>query len=369
MKDKRVAIVCDWLIGGGAEKVVAELHTMFPDTPIYTSYATKQWREKLDNQVRTSYLQWWPFSKVRKFIPFLRAFWFSHLNLRDYDIIISATGAEAKGIKTNDSQVHVSYCYAPTHYYWSRYDEYIANPGFGKLNWLARFGLKLLIKPMRNWDYKAAQRPDYMIAISSNIQNQIKKYYKRDTNIIHPPVDTERFMIPTEKHGVANVRRGYVITGRQTPYKRIDLAVTACTELNVPLIVIGNGPEHKRLKKLAGKNVTFLTRVTDTELPHYLQSAEAFIFPGMDDFGIAPVEAMAAGTPVIAYKAGGALDYVVEGKTGTFFTKQTTESLVEAIKSFTPRTSTETTCKKKSQEFSIKKFHQNISDELKNLTS
>jgi glycosyltransferase involved in cell wall biosynthesis len=358
----KIAIVHDWLIGGGAERVVLELHRMFPEAPIYTSYATKRWRQVLDNMVITGFLQRWPFSKLRKFIPFLRIWWFTHLDLSEYDLIISSTGAEAKGVKTRENQVHICYMHAPTHYYWSRYDAYLQQPGFPKgFNWLARFGLRLLVGPLRTWDFKAAKRLDIIIANSSYTAAAIKKYYKREAVIIHPPVDTERFAIPHEKHGVANIRKGYVITGRQTPYKRTDLAVQACTRLNVPLIVIGRGPDHARLKRLAGKNITFLRKVSDTELPHYLQSAEAFIFPGLDDFGIAPVEAMAAGTPVIAYKAGGALDYVVEGKTGRFFEKQTVESLVDAINNFSANKFDERTIRDKAAEFSPKHFRHNIS--------
>lgn len=367
MNDKRVAIVHDWLVGGGAEKVVLELHHMFPDAPIYTSYATKRWKSKLDSKVKTGILQYWPFSKLRKYIPFLRVLWFATRRLGRYDVIISSSGAEAKGVKTRADQKHVCYMYTPTHYYWDRYDQYLANPGFGRFNWLARLGLKALIGPLRKWDLKAAQRPGYIIGISTHIKAQIKKYYGREASVVHPPVDTERFAIPTEKHGLPNVRRGFVITGRQTPYKRVDLAVKACTQLNVPLIVIGNGPEHKKLKKMAGKTITFLRKVTDTELPHYLQSAEAFLFPGMDDFGIAPVEAMAAGTPVIAFKAGGALDYVVEGKTGLFFKKQTVESLVEAIQRFGSSRISEANCKAKASEFSISNFHKNLKNELENI--
>src|SRR5690606_13592710 len=163
-KSPKVAIVCDWLIGGGAEKVVLELHNMFPDAPIYTSYVTKRWKRELHGKVKTGFLQYWPFSKIRKYIPFLRILYFTTLRLKKYDVIISSSGAEAKGVKTRKDQVHVSYMHAPTHYYWGRYDEYIANPGFGRFDWLARLGLKLLIGPLRRWDYKAAQRPDYIIA-------------------------------------------------------------------------------------------------------------------------------------------------------------------------------------------------------------
>ena len=360
----KVAIVCDWLIGGGSERVVLELHRMYPDAPIYASYATKRWRSELDNKVITGFLQYWPFSKLRKFIPFLRILWFANLNLSKYDVIISASGAEAKGVKTRENQTHIAYMYAPTHYYWSRYDAYLKKPGFGRFDPLARFGLKHLVGPLRRWDLKAAQRPDHIISISTHIQSEIKKYYGRDSDIIHPPVDTDRFATPTEKHGLANVRRGYVITGRQTPYKRIDLAVAACTQLNVPLIVIGNGPDHKKLTKMAGKTITFLRNVTDTELPHYLQSSDAFLFPSLEDFGIAPVEAMAAGTPVIAYKAGGALDYVIESKTGQFFTQQTPEALAQAIQSFNADKYSAEKIKEHAKQFALSAFHKNLRSEL-----
>jgi glycosyltransferase involved in cell wall biosynthesis len=184
---------------------------------------------------------------------------------------------------------------------------------------------------MRKWDYQAAQKPDYFIANSKHTKAEIKKYYNRESVVIHPPVQIERFK-PKEKL----IRNGFLIAGRQTPYKRFDLAVEACTKLGVPLTVIGNGPEHNDLLNIAGPRVTFLTNVKDKDMPHYFQKAEAFIFPGIDDFGIVAVEAMAAGTPVIAYKAGGALDYVKENKTGLFFEEQSVESLCEALKKFNP---------------------------------
>jgi len=359
----KVAIVHDWLIGGGAERVVEQLHQMYPDAPIYTSYSTQKWRDKLDGKVVTGVLQYWPFSKLRKFIPFLRAFWFSQLNLKKYDLVISSSGAEAKGVKRlKDGAVHISYIHAPTHYYWNRYDDYLKNPGHGRLDPLARFGLKLLVGPMRKWDYKAAKRPHHLIANSTFTKSQIKKYYGRDSIVVYPPVDVERFGIPHLKHDLPNVRKGFVITGRQTPYKRIDLAVDACTQLGLILIVISTGPEHKKLKKRAGRTITFLGHVTDEEMPHYLQSAEAFLFPGVDDFGIAAVEALAAGTPVIAYKDGGALDYVVEGKTGLFFEQQTAESLMSAIQKFHSSKFNESKIKDVTAQFSPKVFRQKMSE-------
>lgn len=331
-KQLRVAIACDWLIGGGAEKVVHELHKMYPRAPIYTSYATNEWRRKLKGQVRTGYLQSWPFSSLRKFIPFLRSWWFSGLDLSQYDLVISSAGAEAKFVKKiRPGAIHVSYIHAPTHYYWSRYDDYLKNPGFGALDWLARLGLKILVGPMRRWDYRAAQRPHHLIANSNYTKDQIKKYYGRDSTVIHPPVDIDRFKLLNKS---SILRRGFVTAGRQTPYKRIDLAVAACTKLGLPLIVIGYGPEHKKLRKMAGPTISFTGKIPTKQVAEYFRSAEAFIFPGLDDFGIAAVEAMAAGTPVIAYKAGGALDYVSPGETGLFFNQQTVESLASVLENF-----------------------------------
>lgn len=330
--NKKIVIVHDWFVGGGAEKVVEAIHEIYPKAPIYTSYISDEWRKKLkDADIRTGFLQKYP--KLRKFLPPARQWWFGHLDLSEFDIIISSSGAEAKGVKkSRKDQVHINYCHAPTHYYWSRYETYLKDPGFDALNWIARIGLKLLIGPMRKWDFKAAQGPDLIIANSTHIKNEIKKYYKRDAIVIHPPVDIDRFL---NKSAVQ--RSGYVITGRQVPYKRIDLAIRACNELEKDLLVIGNGPEHKKLENMAGKTIKFLTNVSDTDLPKYFHKASAFIFPGLDDFGIAPVEAMAAGCPVIAYRAGGAIDTVKENISGLFFDTQNVESLKNSIIYFEKR--------------------------------
>ncbi len=361
-KAPKVAIVHDWLIGGGAERVVEELHRLYPDAPIYTSYCSDEWRRRLDHKVVTGYLQHWPFSQIRKFIPVLRIWWFTQLSFNDYDLVISSSGAEAKGIKTGNETTHVNYCHAPTHYYWSRYDQYIQNPGFGVFDPLARLGLKLLVGPLRRWDLKAAQRPDYMIANSSHIQKQIKKYYRRDSTVIHPPIDTSRF----NKLSTLS-RNGFVIAGRQTPYKRIDLAVRTCTKLGLPLTVIGTGPEHKKLVSMAGPTITFITDASDKDVVRHFQTASAFIFPGLDDFGITPIEAMAAGTPVIAYKAGGALDYIVPNETGVFFDSQTVSSLEKALQQFTQSNFKESALRSKAEEFSNKTFEVKIASFISNL--
>lgn len=343
---KKVAIVHDWFLEGGAEKVVLELHRMYPEAPIYTSYCSPAWRQKLGNKVVTGYLQRWPFSKLRKFIPMLRQHWFEHLDLSDYDLVISSSGAEAKGVRTAEKTVHINYCHAPTHYYWNRYDEYMANPGFGVLNPVARLGLKLLLAPMRRWDLKAAKRPDYMIANSGFTKDQIKKYYHREATVIHPPVDIKQYLNHPTKE-----RSGFIITGRHVPYKRFDLAIEACTKLNLPLCVLGDGPDTRRLRRLAGTSIDFRGYVTDEAVVDLLASAEAFLFPGLDDFGIAPVAAMAAGTPVIAYRNGGALDYVKPGKTGLFFDHQSVESLVKALEEFTNHSFDSKVIQKKAAEF------------------
>lgn len=328
-RQAKVAIVHDWLISGGAERVVYELHRMYPDAPIYTSYCSDDWRKKMDGKVVTGWLQ--HLGKLRKFIPLLRIWWFTHLDLREYDLVISSSGAEAKGIKKlRPSAVHINYCHAPTHYYWSRYDEYMQQPGFGFFDPLARLGLRLLVSPLRRWDLKAAQRPDYLVANSTHIQKLVQKYYHRDSVVIHPPVDVERF----KKAPIARVRRGFLAGGRMTPYKRIDLAVEACTKLGLPLTVYGDGPDRKRLEAMAGPTITFTGFASEQEVITLFATSEAFIFPGLDDFGIVGIEALAAGTPVIAYKAGGALDYVAEGKTGMFFDKQDVSSLCKALRAF-----------------------------------
>ena len=355
-----VAIVCDWLTNiGGAERVVYELHRLYPDAPIYTSqYDPDKLDWFNDADVRTTWLQKLPKS-LRKFLPVLRAITFSRLDLREYDIVISSSGAEAKAVhRLKQNALHISYCHSPTHYYWSRYDEYIANPGFGWLNPLARLGLKMLAKPMRIWDYRAAQRPDAMIANSHHIQQRIRDYYNRESTVIFPPVDISRFTRAANK--ATQKRHGFVITGRQTPYKKVDLAIAACSKLNLPLTVIGNGPEHAVLKKLAGPTVTFVTDASDEDVAHHLANAKAFIFPGLDDFGIAPVEAMAAGTPVIAFRGGGALDYIVPGKTGIFFDEHTIDSLSEALQSFNEQQFPPDTIQRHAKQFRTTAFHTNI---------
>lgn len=356
LEGKKVAIVCDWLTGiGGAERVVLELHKMFPDAPIYTSqYSPDKIDWFKDANIRTGWLQKLP-SGLKKFLPVFRAIYFSNLDLSEYDLIISECGAEAKSVKFGKNTVHISIVNAPIHYYWSRYDQYIKEPGFGALNWLARIGLKIFVGPMRKWDYKAAQRPTEIIAISTHIQREIKKYYRRDSEVIFPPVNTKRF-----RNNKTETRSGLVVTGRQTPYKRIDLAVKACTKLNLPLKVLGDGPEHQRLKEIAGPTVEMIRNPSDEEVTNYLSRAEGFIFPGLDDFGISAVEALASGLPVLAFRGGGPLDFIFPGKNGDFFDEQTEKSITEALSMFNPKNYSTREITKIAQEFSEEEFRKNV---------
>lgn len=363
MAKPKVAIVCDWLTGiGGAERVVLEMHRLYPDAPIYTSQYNPaaldlfKFKGIEDLDIRASWLQKLPKS-LKKFLPVLRAWTFSRLDLSEYDLILSSSGAEAKDVKRRPGAVHICYCHAPTHYYWVRHEEYLERPGFPRgLNWLAKLGLKTLVGPLRRWDLKAANRPDYYLTNSTHTQAMIKRFYKRKAAVVHPPVETDRFKIT----GQPASRHGFIIAGRQSPYKRFDLAIEACNQLKVPLVVIGDGPDRRRLEKLAGRGVTFLTEVNDDDIVKHFQSALGFIMPNMDDFGIVAVEAMAAGTPVIAYKKGGALDYVVPGKTGLFFEKQTVNNLRGALEAAMSKNFDYEAIAKHAEQFSVANFRKNL---------
>lgn len=361
-KKLKVAIVCDWLTGiGGAERVVYELHKLYPDAPIYTSQydADKiDWFDEAD--IRTTWLQTLP-KRLKKFLPLLRAWTFSRMDLSDYDLVLSSSGAEAKAVHTGRNTIHICYCHAPTQYYWIRYDEYLKRPGFPRgLNWLARLGLRLLADPLRRWDRRAAKRPDFLITNSTHTQAMIKRYYRRDSVVIAPPVETERFRVRDK----SALRHGFVVAGRQTPYKRFDLAIEACDSIGVPLIVIGDGPDHRRLERLAdklpGRGTTFLTNVNDKEIVDHFGSSLGFILPNMDDFGIVAVEAMAAGTPVIAYNKGGALDYVVPGKTGLFFERQTPQSLAKVLETAANKSFDYDAITQHASQFSVAIFVKNL---------
>lgn len=335
VKAPKVAIVHDWLTTmGGAENVVLALAEAFPGAPIYTSVYTPESVPAFKKyDVRTTYLQKLPgpLRKLHKFFPMLRINAFKQLDLSEFDIIISSSSAESKQVrKTRADQVHICYCHTPIRYYWSHYDEYKRDPGFGKLNWLIRLAMPLTVPSLKRADYEAAQRVDQFIANSSEVQKRITRYYGRASTVIHPAVDVDRFEPKRERADY------YVAIGRQVPYKHHDLAVQATTKLNIPLKIFGNGSEHERLVKLAGPKVQFFTDrfgdASDKAVNKALNEAKGFIFPSDEDFGIVSVEALAAGAPVITYGKGGALDIVQDGESGVLFAEQTVESVVQAIK-------------------------------------
>jgi len=359
-KEPRVAIVCDWLTNmGGAERVVLALHKAYPDAPIYTSVFTPQTMPAFSGiDVRTTYLQKLPNALRRKhqLFPIQRFGAFRRLDLSDYDIIISSSSAEAKAIIKRPDATHICYCHTPTRYYWSHYREYLAAPGFGPLSSAVRVVLPAFIKMLRKNDLSAAEGVDYFIANSSSVAERIKKYYGRRADVINPPVDMVRF----KDLGINEDRRGFIALGRQVPYKRYDLAVEACNSLKIPLTLYGTGPDHKRLVRLAGPTIRFVEGANDKQVAKALTHARAYLFPQDEDFGITQIEAMAAGCPVIAYKKGGALDCVIEGKTGLFFNEQTAESLVRTLKTFKPDLFSPNVLQKHASAFSEENFVKKI---------
>lgn len=362
MSKPKVAIVHDWLTNmGGAEPLILELHKLYPDAPIYTSvYDKEKMTAFADCDIRTTYLQ----KVLPKFLrykhilwPVLRAHAFRRLDMSEYDLIISSSTAESKAVKKRPGATHICYCNTPIRYYWSHYEEFKNTFNFGLLTFLIRPFIPPFVKWMRRLDLSSVEGVDYLMANSNEIKRRVKKYYGRESTVVFPAVDVARFQKPQKN---TEPRSGFIIWGRHVPYKRFDLAVVACNELGVPLTVIGSGPETKKLKKLAGPTITFTDRVSDEELARLASKAECFLFPGEEDFGIAPVEAIAAGMPVIAYRGGGALDYVVEGKTGVLFNEQSVASLKSAIGSFSPADFSEKELRDFSKKFSPEEFRTGI---------
>lgn len=364
----KIAIVHDWLTNmGGAEDVVLALLEAFPGSPVYTStYIPEKVPAFSKYDVRTTYLQKLPgpLKKLHKFFPMLRVKAFQKLDLSEFDIIISSSSAESKQVrKTRPGQVHICYCHTPIRYYWSHYSEYKKDPGFGKLNWLVKLSMPLLVPSLKKADYNAAQKVDVFIANSSEVQRRIKKYYDRSSTIIHPPVDVGRFAPSRSRSDY------YVALGRQVPYKRADLAVGAATKLGIKLKVFGSGSEHQKLVEMAGPSVEFFTDrfgdASDEAVTRALNEAKGFIFPPEEDFGIVPVQALAGGTPVVAYNKGGALD-IVDNESGVLFSEQTVDAVAAAIQTLESRTYLPGTLRRKARRFEktlfITKMHKIVSN-------
>lgn len=324
----KVAIVHDWLpFMGGAENVLINMHEVFPDAPIYTSICNrdKLSGKLLDANIITTHLQKRKkeIKNHRKLFPFMPTAMES-IDLRDYDVVISSSTSVAKSVITAPSTLHICYCNTPMRYAWEFMHDYIGELSGKKA---AKNKLKSYFMTfMRIWDYCSSARVDVFIGNSVNVAKRIKKHYRRPAYVIHPPVRGELFQISEEDGDF------YLCVSRLQEYKRVDIAVEACTKMNIPLVVIGDGPEREKLEKLAGPNVKFLGRVSDDVIREYYGKCRAFLFPGEEDYGITPLEAQASGRPVIAYGKGGALETVVDGETGVFFLEQTADSMIEAVK-------------------------------------
>lgn len=321
---KKVALVHDWLVTeGGAEKVLWQLHLLFPDAPIFTLVYDPACGGGMFEEcdVRTTHLQKVPFAtKLYKNMLTLMPKAWEALDLSEYDLVISSCSSCCKGVITRPDAVHLCYCHTPTRYIWDFYYTYLRNAGFVK-----RLAMPSMIHKMRMWDYQAAQRVDHFVSNSNYIGRRIQKYYRRSSTTIYPPVHINDFEVRQEPDEY------YLIVSRFVYYKRIDLAIEACNRLGKKLVVVGSGEEERALKALAGPTISFTGRISDEEMMRYYTGAKAFLFPGEEDFGITPVEAQSAGCPVLAYGKGGALETVVEGKSGLFFEEQTPDSLVDCI--------------------------------------
>lgn len=325
----KTALVHDWLNQvGGAEDVLENLVGLFPQAPIYTAL---YWRRKMPAHwqswdIRTSFIDRLPLARRRQQLYFpLYPIAFEQFDFSGYDLVLSNKSGFCHGILTGPETLHICYCLTPTRYLW-RYHQYAQRENLGLAT---RAILTPFLTFLRQWDRLAADRVDHFIAISQEVRWRIAKIYRRESTIIYPPVDTERF------EPLSNVSDYYLFVGRLVPYRRLDLLIEAFNKLQRPLLIAGAGRDRERLEEMAGPNITFLGYVPDEELPELMARCRAFVFPGEEDFGIAPLQAMAAGRPVIAYAAGGSLDTVVAG-TGLLFAEQSVTAIIEAVEQFDP---------------------------------
>ncbi|MFA5777030.1 MAG: glycosyltransferase [Parcubacteria group bacterium] len=343
-KDLKVAIVHDFLIQyGGAERVLEVIAEIFPEAPIYTLlYDQEKMGDKFaKKEIRTSYLQKFPKFLRKRYQWLLPSFVVvpETFDLRDFDLVISSTGAWSKGIITRLNTVHISYLHSPMRFVWELSHGYIRG-----------FFSRLLLSYVRMWDKLASERPDYLIANSRYTQERIKKYYRRESLVIYPPAYNSVILNEMKNPSVSNTGfnlncsgsfvaatqddKFFLIVSRLSPYKKVDLAVEAFNKLGLPLVIIGEGKQKKYLEKIAKNNIKILGWASDKKLSEYYSNARAFIFPSDDDFGMTMVEAMSYDVPVIAYRKGGALEIVEEGKTGEFFDAQTPEVLADGVRRF-----------------------------------
>ena len=324
----KIALVHDYLAqDGGAERVLEAFHEIWPAAPIFVLFHDQKKMPRFaPMDIRESFIAKLPFGRrhYQWFLPFMPVATERH-NLHDFDLVLSSTSAFAKGVLTRPETLHISYCHTPTRYLWTDTHEYIADLRY---NVLIKSVLPRLIHKLRIWDKMSTDRVDYFIANSDTVRQRIQKYYRRDSDIIYPPVDTDRFF-PSDIIG-----NYFAAGGRLVPYKRFDLLVQVFNRLRWPLKIFGTGPELMNLKKIALPNIEFLGRITEAEKAKLLSEAKAFIHPQVEDLGLTPIESMACGRPVIAYGVGGAAETVIPGVSGVFFWQQSWEALLDTVLHF-----------------------------------
>jgi len=352
----RIALVHEYLTRlGGAERVLKYLSNIYPKAEIYTLLYNQ---DKVSNvfppdKVKTSFINTFP-KWIKSRVKFLAPIFPSAIesfDLSQYDLVISSSNSFAKGVITKPKSIHISYCHAPATFLWNSFHSYRKQQrkgGFGN------FMILLLTHYLRQWDRQAADRVDYFIANSKLTQTRIKKYYRQDSVVIYPPVDVDRVKA-TKEH-----KDYFLIVSQLTQYKNIDIVIEAFNKINLPLVIIGDGSERKRLEKLAGPNVEIKGFLEDDIAVQYYQNCRAFIFAGSDDFGIAPVEAMAAGKPVLALREGGALETIIEGKTGEFFDAPIVELLADGVRRINEKTYDYKYIRKHAEQFSVGVFINNM---------
>ncbi len=356
----KIAFVHEYLNQfGGAERMLQVLSAIFPNAPIYTLIYDRDLTGHIfdDKLIVTSFLQNLPLTKNHhRLFPLLMPIAIEQFDFSEYDVVISISASFAKGIITKPKTRHICYCLTPPRFLWDSSQKLVEEFDFLRV-------IKKLIPPLisylRVWDQEAALRVDEFWSISNFVKNRVSKYYKKDSEIIYPPVNIKNF------HISSHIENYFLMVGRLVPYKKFDLVIKAFNDIWLPLKIVGTGPEINKLKKLARKNIEFLGLVSDEELGQLYSKAKALVFPQEEDFGIVPLEAMASGRPVIAYRGGGAIETVIEGKTGLFFNEQNKESLIEALGNFNANDFDPAVCRTQAERFDVEVFKEGILKHLK----
>ncbi len=391
LRELRVALIHDWLITlGGADRVLLALHEVFPQAPVFVglhdlSRLPEPFR-RLD--VRSTWLQRVPGAPQhhRLLVP-LMPLAFGRVDLRGYDMVVSSSHACAKGVSVPAGAIHVCYCHTPMRYAWDLQDEYLA-----ALPAVARPPARVALARLRRWDRASAQRVDYFIANSHHVAGRIRRHYGRDAAVIYPPVDTD-FFTPVggladestqsaqstrstqssrsttrssvdcaDREDRADCEDFYLVVSRLVPYKRVDVVVEAFNRLDRPLVVVGDGPERRRLQAMARPHVHFAGEVSESALRGYYRRCRALVFAGEEDFGIVPVEAQACGRPVIAYGGGGVLESVLPGVTGCFFREQTVDALIGAVRAADAMGFDRASIRQHAERFSVRRFEDEVTE-------